>query len=63
MLCLQPDIYQVMAAGAMQDSGSLDPLKLSNQSFLQFQQSAPNVSASLLQKVYTVTFMDKVSSS
>ncbi|XP_047942222.1 auxin response factor 6-like [Salvia hispanica] len=49
MLCLQPDIYQVMAAGAMQDAGSLDPLKLSNQSFLQFQQSAPNVSASLLQ--------------
>ncbi|KAL1560899.1 ADP-ribosylation factor, Arf Arf6 [Salvia divinorum] len=49
MLCLQPDIYQVMAAAAMQDVGSLDPSKFSNQSFLQFQQSAPNVSASLLQ--------------
>nr|ANI70196.1 auxin response factor ARF24 [Salvia miltiorrhiza] len=49
MLCLQPDIYQVMAAAAMQDAGSLDPSKLSNQSFLQFQQNVPNVSASLLQ--------------
>ncbi|XP_057792746.1 auxin response factor 6-like [Salvia miltiorrhiza] len=49
MLCLQPDIYQVMAAAAMQDAGSLDPSKLSNQSFLQFQQNVPNASASLLQ--------------
>lgn len=44
MLCLQPDMYQVMAAAAMQDAGSLDPSKLSNQSFLQFQQNIPNVS-------------------
>ncbi|XP_047948627.1 auxin response factor 6-like [Salvia hispanica] len=47
-LCLQPDIHQVMAAAAMQDAGSLDPSKILNQSF-QFQQNAPNISASLLQ--------------
>ncbi|KAH6837394.1 auxin response factor 8 [Perilla frutescens var. hirtella] len=49
MFSLQPDMYQVMAAAALQDTGSLDPSKLANQSLLQFQQNVPNVSASLLQ--------------
>ncbi|KAK6142374.1 hypothetical protein DH2020_022722 [Rehmannia glutinosa] len=46
MLGLQPDIYQIMS---LQDTGSLDPSKLANQSLMQFQQNAPNVSASLIQ--------------
>ncbi|KAL0301721.1 UNVERIFIED_CONTAM: Auxin response factor 6 [Sesamum radiatum] len=49
MLGLQPDIYHVMAAAALQETGSLDPSKLSNQPLLQFQQNAPNLSASLIQ--------------
>ncbi|KAI3457663.1 hypothetical protein Pfo_014326 [Paulownia fortunei] len=49
MCCLQPDIYQVMAAAALQETGSLDPSKLANQPLLQFQQNVPNVSASLIQ--------------
>ncbi|KAI3465574.1 hypothetical protein Pfo_022237 [Paulownia fortunei] len=49
MLSLQPDIYHVMSAAALQDTGSLDPSKLANQSLLQFQQNVPNVSASLIQ--------------
>ncbi|PIN20379.1 hypothetical protein CDL12_06927 [Handroanthus impetiginosus] len=49
MLGLQPDIYQVMAAAALQDTGSLDPSKLANQSLLQFQQNVPNASTSLIQ--------------
>ncbi|KAL1555473.1 ADP-ribosylation factor, Arf Arf6 [Salvia divinorum] len=51
--CLQPDIYRVMAATAMQDSGSLGPSKLPNQSFLQFPQNVPSISASLLQNQMT----------
>lgn len=48
MYCLQPDAYQVMAAAALQETGSLDPSKFANQS-LQFQPNVPNVSASLMQ--------------
>ncbi|KAG8364525.1 hypothetical protein BUALT_Bualt18G0006200 [Buddleja alternifolia] len=46
ILGLQPDIYQVMS---LQEPGTLDPSKIANQSLLQFQQNAPNVSTSLLQ--------------
>ncbi|KAK6142398.1 hypothetical protein DH2020_022746 [Rehmannia glutinosa] len=46
MLGLQPDIYQIMS---LQDTGSLDPSKLANQSLMQFQQNVPNVSAALIQ--------------
>ncbi|KAK6142386.1 hypothetical protein DH2020_022734 [Rehmannia glutinosa] len=46
MLGLQPDIYQIMS---LQDTGSLDPSKLANQSLMQFQQKRANVSASLIQ--------------
>ncbi|KAG8387121.1 hypothetical protein BUALT_Bualt03G0220300 [Buddleja alternifolia] len=42
---LQPDIHQVMA---LQETGSLDPSKITNQPLLQFQQNVPKVS-SLLQ--------------
>ncbi|KAL2248500.1 UNVERIFIED_CONTAM: Auxin response factor 6 [Sesamum indicum] len=49
MLGLQPDIYHVMAAAALQETGSLDPSKLSHQPLLQFQQNVPNLSASLIQ--------------
>lgn len=49
MLGLQPDIYQVMAAAALQETGSLDPSKMNNPSLLQFQQNIPNVSAPLMQ--------------
>ncbi|KAL3615319.1 ADP-ribosylation factor, Arf Arf6 [Castilleja foliolosa] len=45
MLGLQPDMYQLMSTAGLQDMGSLDPSKLSNQSFLQFQQNIPNVSS------------------
>ncbi|KAK4437446.1 Auxin response factor 6 [Sesamum alatum] len=49
MFGLQPDIYQVMAAAALQETGSLDHSKLASQHLLQFQQNVPNASASLLQ--------------
>ncbi|PIN17457.1 hypothetical protein CDL12_09885 [Handroanthus impetiginosus] len=46
---LQPDMYQVMAAAALQDTGSLDPSKLANQPLLQFQHNGSHVSTPLLQ--------------
>ncbi|GFP92625.1 auxin response factor 6 [Phtheirospermum japonicum] len=52
MLGLQPDMYQIMSTAGLQDMGSLDPSKITNQSLLQFQQNVqnmPNVSTSLTQ--------------
>lgn len=49
MLGLQPDIYQAMAASALQDTRSLDPSKVANQSLLQFQHNVSSGSTSLLQ--------------
>ncbi|KAL6553578.1 ADP-ribosylation factor, Arf Arf6 [Orobanche gracilis] len=46
MLGLQPDVYQIMSAAGIQDQGSLDPSKVTNQSLLYFPQSMPNVSTS-----------------
>uniref|UniRef100_A0A5B7A3N7 Auxin response factor n=1 Tax=Davidia involucrata TaxID=16924 RepID=A0A5B7A3N7_DAVIN len=52
MLSLQPDIYQAMAAAALQETRAMDPSKLGNQSLLQFQQpqNNPGGSASLIQR-------------
>ncbi|KAL6522979.1 ADP-ribosylation factor, Arf Arf6 [Orobanche hederae] len=47
MLGLQPDVYQIMSAAGLQDQGSLDPSKITNQSLLYFPQSMPNISTSL----------------
>ncbi|CAA3010497.1 auxin response factor 6-like isoform X2 [Olea europaea subsp. europaea] len=49
MLGLQPNVYQSMAAAALQETGSLDPSKLANQSLLQFQHNVPNSSVPLVQ--------------
>ncbi|GAA0172460.1 hypothetical protein LIER_26283 [Lithospermum erythrorhizon] len=46
---LQPDIYQTISAASLQDSRTLDPSEIPNQSFLQFQQNVNGVSASMLQ--------------
>ncbi|KAK3183957.1 hypothetical protein Dsin_031243 [Dipteronia sinensis] len=47
---LQPDVYQAMAAAALQEMRTVDSSKLASQSLLQFQQSqcASNGSASLI---------------
>ncbi|XXG68350.1 hypothetical protein AAC387_Pa06g1458 [Persea americana] len=52
LLGLQPDVYQAMAAAALQEIRNVDPLKQAPPSLLQFQQSQniPNISASLLQR-------------
>ncbi|KAL5977423.1 ADP-ribosylation factor, Arf Arf6, partial [Asimina triloba] len=51
LLGLQPDMYQAMAAAALQEMRSSDPLKQASPSFLQFQQpyNIPNRSTNLLQ--------------
>ncbi|KAL2464923.1 Auxin response factor 8 [Abeliophyllum distichum] len=49
MLGSQPNIYQAMAATALQETGSLDPSKISNQSLMQFQHNVPNSSVPLIQ--------------
>ncbi|XP_058098616.1 auxin response factor 6-like [Magnolia sinica] len=51
LLGLQPDMYQAMAAAALQEMRNADPLKQASPSLLQFQQphNIPNRSASLLQ--------------
>lgn len=49
MLGLQPDIYQAMAAAALQETRSLDPPKVANPSFLPFQPNISSGSASLVQ--------------
>lgn len=41
MLGMQPDVYQAMAAAALQEMRSIDSLKPSNPSFLPFQQPQP----------------------
>ncbi|KAL6538207.1 ADP-ribosylation factor, Arf Arf6 [Orobanche gracilis] len=46
MLGLQPDVYQIMSAAGLQDQGSLDPSKVTNQSLIYFPQSMPNISTS-----------------
>eukprot|EP00268_Persea_americana_P019225 TRINITY_DN1984_c0_g1_i2.p1 TRINITY_DN1984_c0_g1~~TRINITY_DN1984_c0_g1_i2.p1 ORF type:complete len:909 (-),score=193.64 TRINITY_DN1984_c0_g1_i2:502-3228(-) len=52
LLGLQPDVYQAMAAAALQEIRNVDPSKQAPPSLLQFQQSQniPNISASLLQR-------------
>ncbi|CAI9754468.1 unnamed protein product [Fraxinus pennsylvanica] len=49
MLASQPNIYQAMAASALQETSSLDPSRILNQSLLQFQHNVPNSSVPLVQ--------------
>lgn len=49
VLGLQPDIYQVVTAAALQETRNFDPSKVANQSLMPFSQNTSSGSASLAQ--------------